>query len=162
MTKRRAALFAIVVTVIACNVAIAITLRILLEKTDEYGHHIIKDGRSRELVAGFLGVFVMTFCFCCCGCFCCGGRVCGIKDSHELLYVKNWRRKKVDKVIIVSPEKQARWATPRPSIIESEQKVTGYYPIRDFESRASPTISPDVIEENLLKKLHKEIVVTGV
>jgi hypothetical protein len=148
--KKRAAIALLVLSIVACNAVIIITLRILLEKTNEKGEPLLKE-ESREFVYGFLGVFVMTFCFCCCGCFCCGGRVCGIRDSHELLYVKNWRRKKVNRVVVVSPEKMARWNSPRPSIIESGQTSPGYYSFVDYETK----VTPDIMNEKLLAKLHK-------
>ncbi|CAJ0567349.1 unnamed protein product, partial [Mesorhabditis spiculigera] len=57
------------------NLGIIITIRWLLDTTDE-NHHPRVDEALREKLTVFLGVFSMTFCFGCWCCCCCGGVLC--------------------------------------------------------------------------------------
>ncbi|CAP34621.2 Protein CBG16725 [Caenorhabditis briggsae] len=57
------------------NIAVVIIIRGLLDTEDEFDNPIIQ-GEMREELTAFLGIFTMTFFFCCCGCFCCGCACC--------------------------------------------------------------------------------------
>ncbi|KAL6741996.1 hypothetical protein Aduo_015197 [Ancylostoma duodenale] len=57
------------------NLAVVMTIRILLDSEDEINEPIIK-GPLRERLTIFLGIFTMTFFFGCWCCFCCGCMLC--------------------------------------------------------------------------------------
>ncbi|VDM78635.1 unnamed protein product [Strongylus vulgaris] len=57
------------------NLAVVMTIRILLDTEDEINEPIIK-GELRERLTIFLGIFTMTFFFGCWCCFCCGCMLC--------------------------------------------------------------------------------------
>lgn len=53
---------------------------------------LANDGRLRQQLTTFLGVFATTFCFCCCCCFCCGGQIC---LCFTKCHPKHWRAEEV-------------------------------------------------------------------
>uniref|UniRef100_A0A1I7XCR9 Epimerase domain-containing protein n=1 Tax=Heterorhabditis bacteriophora TaxID=37862 RepID=A0A1I7XCR9_HETBA len=59
----------------ACNLAIIITFRVLLDTEDEINEPIIQ-GELRDHITFSLGIFTMTFFFGCWCCFCCGCMLC--------------------------------------------------------------------------------------
>lgn len=65
---------AIISLMMMVNITIFVVCRVLLDSEDEYDEPILQ-GKLREDVTYFLGIFSMTFCFGCCCCFCCGGAV---------------------------------------------------------------------------------------
>ncbi|VDN92060.1 unnamed protein product [Brugia pahangi] len=65
----------IITLVMLLNITIIITCRILLDSHDENNHYWL-EGKVRENLVLFLGMFAMSFCFYCCCCFCCGGSLC--------------------------------------------------------------------------------------
>uniref|UniRef100_A0A8R1HUU5 Uncharacterized protein n=1 Tax=Caenorhabditis japonica TaxID=281687 RepID=A0A8R1HUU5_CAEJA len=73
--KRWGCLVAVCAVVTIFNIAVVIVIRALLDSEDEFDNPIIQGELRNELTA-FLGIFTMTFFFCCCGCFCCGCACC--------------------------------------------------------------------------------------
>ncbi|ULT83160.1 hypothetical protein L5515_018275 [Caenorhabditis briggsae] len=73
--KRWGCLVAVFVIMTVFNIAVVIIIRGLLDTEDEFDNPIIQ-GEMREELTAFLGIFTMTFFFCCCGCFCCGCACC--------------------------------------------------------------------------------------
>ncbi|VDN58679.1 unnamed protein product [Dracunculus medinensis] len=65
---------AIIASMTIVNIAIFIICRILLDSEDEFDEPLLQ-GKLRDDITFFLGMFSMTFCFGCCCCFCCGGAV---------------------------------------------------------------------------------------
>ncbi|VDK79737.1 unnamed protein product [Litomosoides sigmodontis] len=74
----------IITLIMFLNVAVIIVCRILLDSHDQNGQHWL-DGKLRENLTLFLGMFAMSFCFYCCCCFCCGGSLCR--------WIINWNHK---------------------------------------------------------------------
>ncbi|RCN28603.1 hypothetical protein ANCCAN_25650 [Ancylostoma caninum] len=66
------------------NLAVVMTIRILLDSEDEINEPIIK-GPLRERLTIFLGIFTMTFFFGCWCCFCCGCMLCKYKQLETTL-----------------------------------------------------------------------------
>ncbi|KAM3727884.1 ATPase with bromodomain protein [Dirofilaria immitis] len=66
---------AIITLMMILNITVIVICRILLDSHDENNNPWL-EGRAREYLTLFLGIFSMSFCFYCCCCFCCGGSVC--------------------------------------------------------------------------------------
>ncbi|VDM28905.1 unnamed protein product [Toxocara canis] len=65
---------AIIVLMMTVNIAVLIVCRVLLDSENEFDEPVLQ-GKLRDDITMFLGIFSMTFCFGCCCCFCCGGAV---------------------------------------------------------------------------------------
>ena len=64
------------ITVIAIvsliNLAVFVVIRVLLDTENEFDEPVVQ-GKLREDLTQFLGIFSLTFCFGCWCCFCCTG-----------------------------------------------------------------------------------------
>ncbi|CAI2357453.1 unnamed protein product [Caenorhabditis sp. 36 PRJEB53466] len=73
--KRWGCLVAVFAIVTIVNITAVIVIRGVLDTEDEFDNPIVQ-GELRNQLTAFLGIFTMTFFFCCCGCFCCGCACC--------------------------------------------------------------------------------------